>query len=139
MEVAFTLYKGFLIAQYSETDVKAYRSREYYADNITSYEASNQAFISQVIDNAEDQGDFTIVEYNEVMQHLGRPEAVSSTESIYPYDKGIERAAAYIAGLVQGREDVDDPAHPIWTGIEKEEYRDSYRRRARRVVELAQS
>ncbi len=139
MEVAFTLYKGFLIAQYSETDVKAYRSREYYADNITSYEASNQANISQLIYVADDQGDFTIVEYNEVMQHLGRPEAVSSDESIYPYDKGIERAAAYIAGLAQGREDVDDPAHPVWTGIEKEEYRDSYRRRARRVVELAQS
>ena len=139
MEVAFTLYKGFLIAQYSETDAKAYRTREYYTSNLTSYESSRLANIGLMIDDAEDQGDFTVEEYNAVMRLLGEPEAVSSDESIYPYDKGIERAAAYIAGLVQGREDVDDPAHPVWTGIEKEEYRDSYRRRARRVIELARS
>ena len=139
MEVAFTLYKGFLIAQYSETDAKAYRTREYYTSNLTSYESSRLANIGLMIDDAEDQGDFTVEEYNAVMRLLGEPEAVSSAESIYPYDKGIERAAAYIAGLVQGREDVDDPAHPVWTGIEKEEYRDSYRRRARRVIELARS
>ncbi len=139
MEVAFTLYKGFLVAQYSETDVKAYRTREYYTSNLTSYETSRLANIGLMIDDAEDQGDFTVEEYNAVMRLLGEPEAVSSDESIYPYDKGIERAAAYIAGLVQGREDVDDPAHPVWTGIEKEEYRDSYRRRARRVIELARS
>lgn len=139
MDVAFTLYKGFLIAQYSETDVKAYRSREYYAGNILSYEGASQANVSLKIDEAEDQGDFTVEEYNKVMRMLGRPEAVDPDESIYPYDEGIERAAAYIAGLVHGREDVDSPTHPVWTGIEREEYRDSYRRRARRVVELAQS
>ena len=144
MALEFSLYKGFLITDDQESNVKAYRIRSYYADNIASYEASSPANIRLEIDEAVDQGNFTVEKYNEVMRLLGRPEiglpeAVSSTESIYPYDKGIERAAAYIAGLVQGREDVDDPAHPIWTGIEKEEYRDSYRRRARRVIELTQS
>ncbi len=137
-DVAFTLYKGFLIVEYSETDVKAYRSREYYAGNITSYEASSQALLSKEIDDAEDQGDFTDAGYYEMMRLLGRPEA-APTESIYPYDKGIERAAAYIAGLCQGREDVEDPTHSVWVGMEKEEYRDSYRRRARRVIELART
>lgn len=74
MAVAFTLYKGFLIVEYSETDVKAYRSRQYYAGNIASYEAASQAPLSQVIDEAEDQGDFTDVEYYELMRELGRAE-----------------------------------------------------------------
>ncbi len=51
-------------------------------------------------------------------------------------DKSIDKAAAYIAGLIVGREDVDSPSHPVWMHL-KEEYKDSYRRRARRVLELA--
>ena len=72
MAVAFTLYEGFLIVEYSETDVKAYRSRQYYAGNTTSYETTSQANISQMIDDAGDEGDFTDVEYYELMQTLGR-------------------------------------------------------------------
>jgi len=88
MAVAFTLYKGFLIVEYSETDVKAYRSREYYAGNIASYEASSQANISQMIDDAEDQGDFTDAGYYELMRQLGRAEPaqakVQPVEPKYP-------------------------------------------------------
>ncbi len=51
-------------------------------------------------------------------------------------DKSIDKAAAYIAGLIVGREDVDNPDHPVWTTL-RDEYKDSYRRRARRVLELA--
>lgn len=128
MEVAFTLYKGFLIAEYSETDVRAYRCSAYYAGNTTSYETSSQAFITEMIDEVGDEGDFTEQEYNTLMQDLGRAGLP---------DEGIEKAAAYIAGLIQGREDVDSPEHPVWLHIE-EEYKVSYRRRARRVIELAQ-
>ncbi len=147
MTLKFSMYSGFLITDDQESNVKAYRNRAYYAGNTTSYEASSPANIGLMIDEAGDHGDFTVEGYNEVMRMLGEPEfdqrmlprAVSPTKSIYPYDEGIEKAAAYIAGLIHGREDVDDPTHPVWTGIEKEEYRDSYRRRARRVIELAQS
>ena len=74
MDVAFTLYEGFLIVEYSETDVRAYRSREYYAGNTTSYETTSQANISQMIDVAGDEGDFTDVGYYELMRQLGRAE-----------------------------------------------------------------
>ena len=145
--VAFTLYKGFLIAEYSETDVRAYRNRGYYASNTVSYQEPDQAYVNQVIDVAGDQGDFSELEYNELMQVLGREEIdVSSLEApeqgVYQWglipNEGIEKAAAYIAGLIQGREDVDSTDHPIWIHLE-EEYKGSYRRRARRVIELAQS
>ncbi len=72
MEVAFSLYKGFLIAQYSETDVRAYRSRGYYASNTASYQEPDPAFVNQVIDVAGDQGDFSELDYNTLMQILGR-------------------------------------------------------------------
>ncbi len=71
-DVAFTLYKGFLIVEYSETDVKAYRSREYYAGNIPSCAAASKALLSKKIDDAENQGDITDVEYYELMRLLGR-------------------------------------------------------------------
>lgn len=128
MEVAFTLYNGFLIVEYSDTDVRAYRNRGYYAGNITSYKTSSQAFITQMIDDAGDQGDFTELEYYELLRVLGRAGP--------PIDEGLEKAAAYIAGLIVGREDVDDPGHPVWQHLD-EEYKESYRRRARRVLELA--
>ena len=74
MELEFSLYKGFLITDDSESNVKAYRNRAYYADNTTSYEASSLANIGLLIDDAKDQGDFTVEEYNEVMRLLGEPE-----------------------------------------------------------------
>ena len=129
MEVQFTLYEGFLIADYQEDKVKAYRSREFYAGNTTSYETSSPANVKLMIDEASDHGDFTEAEYSVVMQLLGR------VDSSLP-DEGIEKAAAYIAGLVVGREDVDSPEHLVWVHLE-EQYRESYRRRARRVIELA--
>ena len=72
MDVAFTLYEGFLIVEYSGTDVRAYRSREYYGNNITSYESKGQAFVTLMIDNAGDFGDFSEVDYNVLMRELGR-------------------------------------------------------------------
>ena len=70
--VAFTLYKNFLIAEYSEDDVKAYRSRQFYADNVSSYESSSQSSVSQMIDGALDTGDFDVLGYNTLMEDLGR-------------------------------------------------------------------
>ncbi|GAH91763.1 unnamed protein product, partial [marine sediment metagenome] len=67
-EVAFTLYKGFLIVECSETDVKAYRSRQYYTGNTSSYDTTSQAIISRLIDVAGDEGDFTHEEYYELMR-----------------------------------------------------------------------
>ena len=145
--VAFALYKGFLIAKYSETDVRAYRSREYYASNTASYQEPNRELVNQVIDVAGDQGDFSELDYNKIMQVLGRKEIDISglkapEQGVYQWgpsqNEGIERAAAYIAGLFLCLEDVDSPDHPIWIHL-KEEYKESYRRRARRVIELAQS
>lgn len=75
MEVEFSLYEGFLIADYQEDNVKAYRSRELYAGNITSYETSSPANTKLVIDEVGDHGDFTEAEYNEVMRILGRDTA----------------------------------------------------------------
>ncbi len=72
MDVTFTLYKGFLIVTYSETDVKAYRNREFYARNIKSYETSSLAYISQIINDAGEEGDFTDEEYGKLMSDLGR-------------------------------------------------------------------
>ena len=72
MKVQFTLYEGFLIADYQEDNVKAYRSREFYAGNTTSYETSSPANIKLMIDEASDHGDFTDAEYSAVMQLLGR-------------------------------------------------------------------
>ncbi len=57
-------------------------------------------------------------------------------EVLHGADEAIERAAAYIAGLIVGREDVDNPDHPVYKHL-KEEYKQSYRRRAKRVIELA--
>lgn len=73
--VAFTLYKGFLIAEYSETDVRAYRNRSYYAMNIPSYYASCQSYMSQKVDAVNDRGDFSSTEYNALMQQLGRTDS----------------------------------------------------------------
>ncbi len=147
MNVVFALYKGFLIADYQEDNVKAYRNRDYYAGNTTSYETSSPANIKQMIDEAGDQGDFSGLEYNVLMLRLGRtginvseleaPEQEVRQWGPEPHlDESIERAAAYIAGLIVGREDVDDPSHPVWLHME-EQYRESYRRRARRVIELS--
>ena len=84
MDVIFTLYKGFLIAEHSETDVRAYRNQELYAGNTTSYETTSKGYISQMIDEAEDYGYFTDVQYNEVMQLLGR---AGQTEPAFVYPK----------------------------------------------------
>ena len=88
MEVAFALYQGFLIAEYSETDVRAYRNSEYYASNTTSYESSSQTIINQMIDETSDHGDFTGLEYTKLMQILGRTELTQteaqSVEPRYP-------------------------------------------------------
>ncbi len=75
MNVEFTLYEGFLIADYQEDKVKAYRSREFYAGNTTSYETSSPANIKLMIDEAGDHGDFDDAEYRKLMQDLGRGEA----------------------------------------------------------------
>ncbi len=72
MGVEFSLYEGFLIADYQEDNVKAYRNRAYYAGNTTSYETSSLANIKLMIDDAGDHGDFAEQEYNTVMQMLGR-------------------------------------------------------------------
>ncbi len=73
MNVEFTLYKGFLIADYQEDNIKAYRSRAYYASNTTSYESTGSpANIKLMIDDVGDHGDFTEAEYSVVMQLLGR-------------------------------------------------------------------
>ncbi len=74
MNVEFSLYKGFLIADYHEDSVKAYRSRSLYADNIASYEDVSPADIHLTIGGAGDYGDFTESEYNKVMQILGKAE-----------------------------------------------------------------
>jgi len=113
MDVAFTLYKGFLIVEYSETDVKAYRNREYYAGNTTSYETSSQAFITQMIDDAGDQGDFTELEYHTLMRELGREEPEPSR---FPSGRVvvIRSTAAYgwRARVTVAR---DDPEHSqVW-------------------------
>ena len=76
MDVKFTLYKGFLIAEHSETDFKAYRNRSYYAQDITTYNASSRGSIDNHIDDASDIGDFSEEEYNKVMQLLGRKEPI---------------------------------------------------------------
>lgn len=147
MTVEFNLYEGFLIADYRDGSVKAYRNREFYAGNTTSYETSSPASIRLMIDEAGDHGDFTAEEYDEIMQILGRetvmvgdlpiPEPAVRQWGFKPtLDEGIERAAAYIAGLIVGREDVDSPSHPVWLHME-EQYKESYRRRARRVIELS--
>ncbi len=101
MNVAFTLYKGFLIAKYSETDVRAYRNREYYTSDTTSYEASSQALLSQLIDDAGDQGDFTEQEYNALMQDLGR---TGQTEPEYVMPKYLHHVMGRVRqhiGLVE--------------------------------------
>ncbi len=74
MALEFSMYNGFLITDDSESNVKAYRNGIYYAGNVTSYEASSPANIGLMIDEAGDQGYFTVEEYNEVMRLLGRPE-----------------------------------------------------------------
>lgn len=147
MEVEFSLYEGFLIVDYQEDNVKAYRNRAFYAGNTTSYETSSPANIKLMIDEAGDEGDFTEHEYHKLMRQLGREAASVSDlpipeQEVYRWgpeptlDKGVEKAAAYIAGLCVGREDVDDPSHPVWLHLE-EQYKESYRRRARRVIELS--
>lgn len=93
MDVVFTLYEGFLIAKHSETDVKAYRSRTFYAGNTTSYETTSQAFITQMIDDAGDHGDFTDEEYREVMQLLGR---VGQTEPAYVMPKYLHHVMSFL-------------------------------------------
>ena len=75
MGVEFSLYEGFLIADYQENNVKAYRNRAFYAGNTTSYETSSPANIKLMIDEAGDHGDFTEAGYNEVMRILGRDTA----------------------------------------------------------------
>lgn len=80
MGVKFGLYKRFLVVEYSETDVRAYRSRHYYSGNLPSYEAASRTAIDQVIDEAEDMGDFTDAEYYDMMQLLGSP-ALRSTKA----------------------------------------------------------
>lgn len=76
MAVEFNLYKGFLIAVYSDTDVRAYRNRLNYSTNASSYDAPNRMYLDGYIDDANDKGDFTEKEYNEVMELLGRPKIV---------------------------------------------------------------
>lgn len=100
MEVAFTLYNRFLIAEYSGTDVRAYRSREFYAGNTTSYEASSQAFIEQVIADSEDQGDFSEAEYYRLMRDLGRAGPSYGGESVTPkYPNSIMEKVRQRLGL----------------------------------------
>ncbi len=71
-DVIFTLYKGFLIVKYSEVNVRAYRSREYYIGNTVSYEEESQEAVNQWIDGTGDEGDFTEPDYNMLMKELGR-------------------------------------------------------------------
>lgn len=98
MEVEFSMYRGFLIVEYSETDVKAYRIPGYFADNITSYEMTSQANIREMIDDVKDQGDFTDVEYHELMRQLGRAEpAQTEAQPVEP------KHPAYIMEKVRQR------------------------------------
>ncbi len=122
MEVVFTLYRGFLIAEYSGTDVRAYRSREFYAGNTTSYEASSQLLISQVIDESEDYGGFTDAAHYALMQELGRIKPSQSVGSVKKYgvriywksshtmSEFLEEAETYSKAVAQvlGRVDEND-------------------------------
>ena len=85
-DVAFTQYRGFLIVEYSETDVKAYRDRDYYARDIASYKSASQADISRLIDSAGDYGGFTDAEYYELMRILGRAEYVPTQAQAQPVE-----------------------------------------------------
>lgn len=51
-------------------------------------------------------------------------------------DGTIEHAAAYITGLIRGRDDVEAPDHPVWQHLEHQ-YKESYVHRARKVIELS--
>ena len=81
MNIEFGLYEGFLITDDQEGNVKAYRNREYYAGNTTSYEASSPADIRLMIDEAGDHGDFTEAEYYILMRQLGRAEEAEPTSA----------------------------------------------------------
>ena len=105
MALEFSMYNGFLITDDSETNVKAYRNREYYAGNLTSYEAASPANIGLLIDEVGDHGDFTVEEYNEVMRVLGRPEfdrqmLPETARAVVPaYPSGIMKKVRQSLGL----------------------------------------
>lgn len=117
MAVAFTLYNGFLIAEHSEFDVRAYRSRAYYADNVASYEAANQIIINRRIDDASDWGDFTEAEYNRLMEDLGRQAPEPSPQpSRFPSGRVVViRSTAAYGWRAQVTVARDDPEHSqVW-------------------------
>ena len=126
-EIAFTLYRGFLIVEYSETDFRAYRNRGFYAGNISSHTARDQSLLSQIIDSANDQGDFSEVEYYTLLQDLGRTGTPSyAAEPKYPTNI-MNRVRQYL-GLEEGDtsrdSEINDMSHGtifnsclVWEGI----------------------
>lgn len=62
-------YKGFLIIEHPGADIKAYRNPEYYRSDVASYGSLHTDFegMSVMIDEANDEGDFTEEEYDKVL------------------------------------------------------------------------
>ena len=95
-EIRSALYRGFMVI-IRQDGMKAYRNPEYFSNNISSYEVPQDTDISFVIDEAEDDGDFSLDMFNEVAgesQYLGMTDVCIGCGQEFPVEmllyEGVE-------------------------------------------------
>ncbi len=104
MEVEFTLYRGFLIAKHSDSDVKAYRSRISFAEDLPSYKEQSSLEIASRIDETKDHGYFNEAGYNEVMKILGRD--VISTQPVQEKKYQVSPDGVLLRDVLEAMENI---------------------------------